>query len=346
MSDSALPRRDVLGVLAGLGLTVMNTGPSVAKARRRRIDIHYHAMAPAWLEIAQEDMPPDIRAIAKAWTPEVALAAMDKADIETAICSISNPGIWFGDVAQSRKLARACNDYMAGMVADHPTRFGMFAALPLPDVEGSLAELAYAFDTLKADGVALFTSYGTSWIADPKYAPVFQELNRRKAVVYVHPTAPACCQKLVPGVPAVLMEFTADTSRAILQWMMTKSSALYPDLHMIFSHSGGLFMAGVGRLQVLADTQPEIKLPTDIGAEAAKLYYEFSSAADKPTMDLLRSYVPASHIMLGTDAPFIKDVARNLGQFDRLRLTPGERSAMERDNAVRLMPRFGKPGAA
>ncbi len=271
MADPALARRDILHVLAGLGLTAMTGDAAAAMSRsgRRRIDIHYHPMVPDWVDVVAPTLPPSFLARARAWSPAVALAQMDANGIETAVCSISSPGVWFGDVAQGRKLARACNEYMAAMVRDHPGRFGMFAALPLRDVEGSLAELDFAFDVLKADGIGIATSYGDKWLADPLFAPVFRELNRRKAVVYVHPTAPACCQKLIPGVPAVLLEYPIDTSRTILHWIVTKSPDLYPDLRMIFSHAGGLFMAGIGRLQVLADTQPTFGLPRSFPDDAA-----------------------------------------------------------------------------
>jgi len=341
-NETSLGRRDALAVLAGLGLTAMTPLSSMASAAPRRVDVHFHPMIPEWVDAVAQTLPSNIVAKERAWTPQSSLADMDRNHIETAVCSVTIPGVWLGNVAQARKLARTCNDYMANMVRTYPGRFGLFAALPLPDIEGSLAELAYAFDTLKADGVGLFTSYGDKWIADPMFAPVFKELNRRKAVAYVHPTAPSCCRQLVPGIPAALMEYPIDTSRAILDWMMTNSSSLYPDLHMIFSHAGSLFMAAVGRLQILSDTQPDFSLPRNVAAEAAKLHYEISSSADKVTMDLLRSYVPVSQILLGTDSPLINDVTHNLKHFEGLRLAQEERRAIERDNALRLMPHLGK----
>ena len=340
--DTALLRREVLVGLAALGATALTSAASPAGKSRRRIDVHYHAMVPAWVDVIAPRLPPPFLARARAWTPQVALGEMDRNGIETAVCSVSSPGVWFGEVQQARRLARSCNDYMAAMVRDYPGRFGMFAALPLRDVEGSLIELAYSLDVLKADGIGLVTSYGDKWITDPTFAPVFQELNRRKAVVYVHPTAPSCCQRLLAGMPAVLLEYPIDTSRVILHWIITRSPSTYPDLRMIFSHSGGLLLAGLGRLQVLVQTQPDFKLPSDLAAQIAKLFFEISSSADKATMDLLRSYVPTSQILLGTDSPIGNDMALNLAHFEHLRLSPAERRAIERGNALRLLPRLSK----
>ena len=134
--------------------------------------------------------------------PRKSIEDMDRGGVAAAVVSITNPGLWFGDAAVTRRLARACNDYGAKLVQDHPTRFGLFAAMPLPDVDATLKEIAYAYDTLKADGVGLLTSYGDTWLGNPAFRPVMEELNRRKAVVHVHPTAANCCRNLDYGVGA------------------------------------------------------------------------------------------------------------------------------------------------
>jgi predicted TIM-barrel fold metal-dependent hydrolase len=339
-----LPRRDFLTGVMAFGAMAAAPPSLLARARPRRIDVHYHPITPEWIaeDAVQKTLGP-VLGTAKGWTPARAIEEMDRNEVETAVCSVSNPGISFGDVEQGRRLARACNEYSARLARDNPGRFASFAALPLPDIDGSLGELTYALDTLHAEGVGLFSSYDDKWVADPSFAPVFQELNRRKAVVYVHPTAPSCCRNLVPGIPAVLLEYPIDTSRTILQWIASKSAALYPDVRLIFSHAGGLIMAGIGRLQLLSEALPAMRLPTDFPAEIAKLYFEISSSADARTMAALRSYVPTSHILLGTDSPFIGSMAPNLEQLQKLGLPKSDLAAIERGNAVSLMPRLGVP---
>ncbi len=137
---------------------------------------------------------------------------MDAGGVAAAVVAITNPGLWFGDAVQTRQWARACSDYGAQLVRDHPTRFGLFAALPLPDVDAALAEIERAFDSLNADGIGLYTSYGDKWLSHPSFRPVMAELNRRKAVVTVHPSVADCCRNLdyAPGVGPGSLEYGTD----------------------------------------------------------------------------------------------------------------------------------------
>src|SRR5436309_3168181 len=187
-------RRDFLKFLASLAFTQAGTS-----AKPFRIDIHHHFGPAVW--VAEVKGRPLLQPANTTWTPAKSIEDMDRGSVAASVISITNPGLWFGDKAVTSRLARACNEYAAKLVQDHPTRFGFFAAMPLPDVDAALKEIAYAYDTLKADGVGLFTSYNDTWLGNPAFRPVMEELHRRNAVVHVHPTAASCCRDLnyAPG---------------------------------------------------------------------------------------------------------------------------------------------------
>ncbi len=191
------PDNSPLGILSGpsspTGAPLVAMGASPVSARQStitgRIDVHHHIAPPKWLsDVIGRDL---LQPATRNWSVEKSLEDMDRGGVAAAAVSVTNPGLWFGDVAQSRRLARDSNEFMAGIAHDHPGRFGFFAATPLPDVEGALAEIAYALDTLHADGIGLFTSYRDVWLGNEAFVPVMEELDRRKALVFVHPTAAA-----------------------------------------------------------------------------------------------------------------------------------------------------------
>src|SRR5438093_8580208 len=220
-----LSRRRFLGGLSGLAGTLILESSCAsalrsAQANPRRIDVHSHIWPPKYVSVAKENnitINP-----ANGWTVARALDDMDQAGTATALTSITAPGLWFGNTDVSRRLARESNEYAAQLVRDHPGRFGVFAALPLPDIDGSLREIEYAFDTLKADGICMFTAYQDKatgmedrFLGHAMFAPVHQELNRRKAVVYTHPKDADCCGSLVPEIPATTIEWGTNTTRTI-----------------------------------------------------------------------------------------------------------------------------------
>src|SRR6266571_2512001 len=214
-------RRDFLKFLASLAFTQAGTS-----AKPFRIDIHHHFGPAVW--VAEVKGRPLLQPANTTWTPGKSIEDMDRGSVAASVISITNPGLWFGDKAVTSRLARACNEYAAKLVQDHPTRFGFFAAMPLPDVDATLKEIAYAYDTLKADGVGLFTSYNDTWLGNPAFRPVMEDLNRRNAVVHVHPTAANCCRELnyAPGVGPGTMEYGTDTTRAIRALEMFNESDL------------------------------------------------------------------------------------------------------------------------
>src|SRR5438445_3590186 len=191
MSD--LDRRSFLtSALASLGFaatvsadTLAALAQASAPARPRRIDIHHHFAPPAW--VTEVKGRPLLQTANTTWTPAKSIEDMDRGGVDAAVVSITNPGLWFGDAAVTRRLARACNEYGAKLVQEHPTRFGLFAAMPLPDVDATLKEIEYVFDALQADGTHFMTSYGDTWLGNAAYVPVGAEPHRRQAGGHVQP---------------------------------------------------------------------------------------------------------------------------------------------------------------
>ena len=181
---------------------------------------------------------------------------MDRNDIDVAYLSVSAPGVGMDTAAATARLARECNEGQTRIRADHPRRFGVFAALPLPDVDTTLREIAYAFDTLKVDGVGMMTNYDGVHIGDPRFWPVFDELNRRTAIVCVHPTMPFDFTG-VPNVSASTLEFPFETTRAIISMLVHGTAARCPDTRMIWPHAGGAISALAGRANVLSVRHPK-----------------------------------------------------------------------------------------
>jgi predicted TIM-barrel fold metal-dependent hydrolase len=342
-------RRAFLARLAGLAAVPALSGGSQAQApaaARDRLDVHQHFVSPAYfatLTARNATAPVPGLANWKEWTPARALESLDRNGIATAMISITAPGVWFGDVQESRKLAREMNEYgAAGMVGTHKGRFGLFAVLPLPDVEGSLREIEYAFDTLKADGVGLLTSYGNQWLGDKAFTPVFDELNRRRAVVYVHPTDAACCPNMVPGVAAQMLEYPTDTTRTIVNLVIGGTASKTPNVQYVFSHAGGTLTAVAGRFlgaQGDGATLAKPAAPDSRLHHLRRFYYDTAGAANPVNMQALKTLVSTSQVVFGSDAPFF-DAAPIVQGLRTSGLSAGEIRAIERDNLLKVLPRL------
>lgn len=215
------------------------------------VDVHHHILPDFfWRETNEGEHP--VGGIAPPpWDQASTLAFMDDAGIDVAVTSISTPGVHVGDDARARSLARRCNELAATMVQKRPKRFGGFAALPLPDVDGALAELSYALDILKMDGVVLFSNSNGVYLGDKRFEPVFQELERRSAIVFVHPTASPDPVAHQLGLPDLLIDFTADTTRAVAQMLYSNRFARTPNVKYIFSHAGGAIPYLAGRFAIV-----------------------------------------------------------------------------------------------
>lgn len=331
-----------LGVAGAARVTLNLDGAqqSMPVGNPRRIDMHHHFAPPAW--IADAKGRPLLQPANTGWTPEQSIEDMDRGGVAAAVVSITNPGLWFGDRTQSRRLARACNEYGAKLVSDHPTRFGLFAALPLPDVDAALVEIAHAYDTLKADGIALFTSYGDKWLGNPEFRPVMEDLNRRRAVVAVHPTTADCCRNLsyAPGVGPGSIEYGTDTTRAIMGVTFSGDAVRFPDIRFIWSHAGGTVPFLAGRIEGAASGAKEA-LPNGFTAELKKFYYDLAGASNRGALASLLQLVAPTQIVFGTDFPpggtsaAVAKALLEVGLF-----TENDLRAIDRGNAVRLLSRF------
>jgi len=325
-----------LGAERSLASTLLQRGEGAANPRR--IDLHHHFAPPAWM--AEVKGRPLLNAANLRWTPELSLADMDEGGVAAAIVSITNPGIWFGDKEKTRVLARACNEFGARLVQAHPTRFGLFATLPLPDVDASLREIGYAYDTLKTDGIGLLTSYDDVWLGNKAFRPVMEELNRRKAVVAIHPTAANCCRSLEYGLGPGSIEYGTDTTRAIIGVAFSGDATRFPQIRFIWSHAGGSLPFLAGRIDGGSNGAKEA-LPDGFMAEARKFYYDLAGAANKGAIASLLQLVKPSQIVFGTDFPPGGSAASEAAAIAATGMfSEGDLRAIGRDNAVRLLPRF------
>jgi len=305
-----------------------------------RIDVHHHLSPPTY--IAAANLGNFGEPLMKMWTPEKSLQDMDRAGVAVAMLSVTTPALNFTSGDAARKLARECNDYAAKLVADHPGRFGSFATVPLTDIDGSLQEIAYVLDTLKADGIGLMTSYGDKWLGDPLFVPVMEELNRLKALVYTHPTTANCCVNLVRTEQPVMIEFGTDTTRTIADIIFSGNAQKFRDIRWIFSHAGGTMPFLIERFvrNPLLDPNAKGAVPDGTLAELKRFYYDTAQTSNKGSMSALSAIIPASQIVFGTDYPYRTSIDHVKGLRDAGVFTDAQLIDIERGNALKLLPRF------
>jgi 6-methylsalicylate decarboxylase len=304
-----------------------------------RVDVHHHPSPPAYLAARREK--DRAYPAQQNWTLSRTLEDMERGGVATAMLSLPHSvQIYPDDRKVGRAMAREWNEYNAKLVADHPGRFGMFAALPILDIEGSLLELEYALDKLKADGVCLMTNIGDKWLGDVHYAPVFEELNRRRAVVYTHPVAPECCRGILSEFNDSVIEYGTDTTRAIGKLCFSGSARRFPDIRFMFSHAGGTmpFLAGRFMQNIKGHPLPD-KLPDGPLPYIERFYYDLAQSSNPACIAALRHIVPMSQVLFGTDFPYGTAI-EHAGALARCGLNGTDLRAIECDNAKRLFPRL------
>src|SRR3984885_14977943 len=309
------------------------------------IDVHHHILPEVFWR-ATNDAHNPVGGIAPApWSKESALSYMDDAGINVAITSISTPGVHMGDDAAASDLARRVNELSAELIQEHPDRFGGYAALPLPDVDGALRALEYGLDVLKLDGVVLFSNARGIYLGDSRFRPLFDELERRAAVVFVHPTSSPDPAARTLGLPDSLIDFTADTTRAVAQLHYGNTFARTPNVKYIFAHAGGTIPYLATRFSIV-DEMNIIPGGQERGAAAdmlRRLYWDTALSWRPPILRMLRSEIGLSQVLFGSDYPYLRrDLAvKCRGEVEKSpELSREEGAAVLSGNALKLFPRL------
>ncbi|GAA4342517.1 amidohydrolase family protein [Pigmentiphaga soli] len=325
-----------------------------------RIDVHFHTVPPAFVEAIRRD---GINARTPEWSPDLALSMMDRHGIAAAVTSLSVPGTHFGDDAKARVLTRQCNDYYAQCVAGHPDRFGAFGSTSLPDVEAACADVAYALDTLKLDGMGLLTNYAGKYLGHPDFDPVLQELDRREAVVLIHPTFPPYGQAVSIGVPPFLVEYLFETTRAATSLVFSGALDRFPRIRFILSHAGGTLPYAAWRIadiawRQLAQEEHAAKYPLPlieqerermsldtVLSRLRRFWYDTALSPGAQTLGALQAVADPSRILFGSDWPYAPETmtADSIASLSAAGLlTEAQRADVERNNALQLFPRLAR----
>lgn len=347
MTVRSISRRAVVaasGIALAQGGSMTEAGNGCACGR---IDVHHHFVPPVYAEALRKaglrtldgGMP------VPAWSAEAAIAVMDRQGIDTAIVSLSSPSAHFLPPAQRPTLVRQVNEAGAGLTATYPGRFGFFATLPMPDTEAALGEIRHAFDRLGVDGVILETNIDGRYLGDPTFAPIFAELNRRKATLFLHPTSPACFDAVALGRPAPLLEFPLDTTRTLVDLLYSRTLQDNPDVNVIVPHGGAALPALIARIAAFAGLPLIARRPAseaEVFETLARLYYDVALSAHPVPFAGLRRIAPIGQILFGSDWPFTPEagVARNIRQLAENGLSDDDARAIAHENALRVFPRL------
>jgi len=292
------------------------------------IDVHHHFVPPGG-------------ATNRPWSPQMSLDQMDKFGIGVAILSMTqNAELLYNATEKGRAAVRAGNEYGAELMQRHPIRFGLMGGIPMPDLEGSLREVEYAYDTLRVDAIGIYTNDNHGrWPGDPYFEPLWQELNRRNAIVYMHPLAPTCCSDLKYGAASSMVEYDFDVTRGVVSLVVNGVMFRHPNIRFITVHSGGTVPMLAGRMNDRIPRGAEQYLPNCLYAELRKWYYDVAHATFPWPYAAMKAFMPESQILFGTDyAPEpIESTVQNLPD---LKLPRAFEQMMLRGNAERLFPRF------
>jgi len=307
-----------------------------------RVDVHQHVVPPFWAKALPAHGGDPSGTVVPQWSPESAIGFMDSQEIATGILSLTAPSVANWYKSQRREMARRVNEYTADLVAKRPDRFGNFATLPLPDVEGSLRELEYALDTLAADGVILLANYSGRYLGDPAFDPLWAELDRREAVVFIHPGQPPL--PTIPGVAGPLVDYPYDTTRAAVQLVLNGTLEKHSRVRVILAHAGGFLPFASHRIAELARVfRSDAAESVDILTAMRRFYFDTALSSSPAALPTLKSFAGAERVLFGSDFPYANagigaSFASKLDAYDDL--TADEHAAISHVNAWTLFPRL------
>ncbi len=304
-----------------------------------KIDVHHH-MVPGFYanQLKKLGVHEAAGAALPDWTPEKSLALMDATGIAKAYLSVSCPGVFFGDPGAACELARACNEY-ASELKKGAGRFGFFATLSQTQSDSAVKEVQHALDVLDADGVTLLSSVDGQYLGHPAYWPLMEELNRRKAIVFVHPNLHRTVKDIQLELPGYMIEFVFDTTRAVANLVSSGTMDRYPDIRFILSHAGGTVPYIAWRLS-LCDFVLDMdnKFPRGMLHYLKQFYYDTALSPSPYMLGSVRELVGVDRLLFGSDFPFAPDllVHAEVDGLANLDLSDAERTAVESNNANKL----------
>ena len=314
-----------------------------------RIDVHAHFLPDFYRQalIDAGQIYPDGMPAIPHWSEQAAFDAMDKLGIQTAMLSISSPGVYFGDAQAAGELTTRVNEEGARLRDAHPDRFGWFASTSLPDVTSAVQQVVHALDTLHADGIVLETNHDGRYLGDPDLKPLYEVLNERKAVLFLHPTSPKClgCGLLTLGHPDPLIEFLFDTTRSVMQMILSGVTVRYPDIRIIVPHAGAALPVLASRIDLLVpffEATAPVESPR-VRDEMRKLYYDLAGAPLPELLPALLLIADPDHILYGSDWPFtqLQSCVKLAAQLDTSpSLSGSQHRTFMLENALRLFPRL------
>ncbi|MCO5972800.1 amidohydrolase family protein [Actinoallomurus soli] len=313
------------------------------------VDVHAHFVTDEYVAAARAagHLRPDGMPGWPRWDAAAHLELMDEWGVATSILSISSPGTHFGNDRAARALCREVNDVGAGVAREHPGRFGHFASLPLPDVEGALAEASRALDELSSWGVAVVTNAGGRYLGAIEYEPLWAELDRRRAVVFVHPTSPCCGEALSLGRPRPMMEFIFDSARAAADLVFGGVITRYPGIQWIFTHGGGSLPLLADRMELFrtvflggAGDAPTVQ------EQLAGLWWDMAGTPFPRQIPALVDAFGSRRILYGSDYCWTPaaGTAAQVASIDGAEQPPGTTwRALTTRNSSRLFPALSGP---